>query len=171
MIDPADGYCGRQVRRVRAQVARQHPVRGREVVAVVVMHRPDDRQLVQEPGVPWQEFRDLHARHGRRDRLERPAKLGGRIGLGVIRLMLGRPAVEPDHDHRSLAVRRGRRGGRGRPRPATGCPVSGPLPPGIRPSGNPRRLKPAVSSTTYPHEARASLPLRPLSSRTETPWR
>ena len=103
MIEPAEGYCGGRFDGVRAQVAGQHPVGGGEVVAVVVVHRADDRHLVHQPGVLGQQLGDLHAGHGRRDRLERPAKLGRSVGLGVVGLVLRRPAVEPDQDHRSVA--------------------------------------------------------------------
>ena len=73
-----------------------------EMVAVVVMHRPDDRHPVHEPGVVGQELGDLHARHAGAHGLKRPAKLGGRLGLGVVGLVLRRAAVEPDQDDRAV---------------------------------------------------------------------
>ena len=45
-----------------------------------------------------QKLRDLHAGDRRRNRLERSAKLGWSIRLGIISLMLRRAAVEPDQD-------------------------------------------------------------------------
>ena len=146
-LEPGDDRAGgrvlrRQVRRVRAEVAGQHPVRGREVVAVVVMHRSDDRHLVHQTSVVWQELGNVHAGDGRRDRLERPAKLGRCIGLGVIGLVLGRPAVEPDQDHGSLA--RCFSGAGGAPRCARKrLPSVRPVAPRQPTLRNPRRLNAA----------------------------
>ncbi len=62
MIEAAEGYWGARSDGVGAEVAGQHPVGGREVVAVVVVHRADDRHLVHQPGVLGQQLGDLHAR-------------------------------------------------------------------------------------------------------------
>ena len=72
-LDPRDdrpgrGILRRHVERIGAQVAGQHPVGGREMVAVVVMQRPDDRDLVHDLGMAGQQLRDLDAGHDRRDR-------------------------------------------------------------------------------------------------------
>ena len=45
---------------------------------------------------------DLYAGNARVHRLERAAELDGRVGLGVVGLVLGRSAVEPDQDHRAI---------------------------------------------------------------------
>ena len=97
---PCRRILRRQARRVRPQVAGEHPVGGGEVVAVIMIHRSDDRHLVHQPRVLGQELRDLHPGNGRRNRLERSPKFGRRIRLGIISLMLRWSAVEPDQDHR-----------------------------------------------------------------------
>ena len=75
------------------------------------------RHPVHHAGVIRQQLGDLNARDNGIDRLQRSAELVWCIGLGVIRLMLGRPAIEPDEDHRQVIGRAEPRGLGRRPGP------------------------------------------------------
>ena len=94
----------RQAGGVRAESPGQHPVATREVVAVVVMHRADERHLVGELRVQRQCLGDDHAWHIGLQRSERPAIIGRRVRFWIIRFQLTRASIEPDQDDRFVVL-------------------------------------------------------------------
>ena len=60
--------------------------------------RPVTGRTVRATGQTGQQLADVNPRDRRRDRLERPAVLGGRVGLHVEGVEMARPAPEPEHD-------------------------------------------------------------------------
>ena len=68
------------------------------VVALLAHHRPDQRDRAHLLGEPAEAVGELHALHGRVDGLR---AAGDRLaGLGVERLELARPALQPEQDDR-----------------------------------------------------------------------
>ena len=84
--------------RALVTVARQQPVAAGVVQVAVGAERADDGDLVGDGGGARQQLAEVDARHGRLDRLEFAADFGGRVRLGVERLVLRRPALEPEED-------------------------------------------------------------------------
>ena len=84
--------------RHRGGRAGHHVMIAAAVVRVLVADRADNCELVGGLGQIRHRFAELDARHGSGNRLELAANLGRRIGLGIERLVMRRPAVEPDHD-------------------------------------------------------------------------
>ncbi len=101
------------VRRIAAVVTRPHPVSGGDVVAVVVVDRPDDAHAIHHRRMVRKEFAELNARQLRRDRIERTFVFFRRLRLWIVHIHVRWPAVEPEADDR-LAVRGFARLGRDR---------------------------------------------------------
>ncbi len=78
--------------------AGHHVVIAGAVVPLVVANRADDRQLVGDAGQPRHVLREVDAGHLGADGLELAANLGRRVGLGIERLEVRRPAVHPNQD-------------------------------------------------------------------------
>ena len=105
------------LRRRGARRAGQRDRAGLAVSGVEIDVRADQG----EPVAPLRQLRhqlgEAEARRLRRDRRERPAELGRRMGLGVEEVEVARPAPEPDQQDRSRPARGGsltrRRGPRG----------------------------------------------------------
>ena len=93
------------------------------------------------------------------DRPERPAELGGGLGLGVVRLVLGRAAVEPDQDHRQVVARRRRPPAAPRPQQVAQAQARQAQRPGLQ-EAPPRH---PVATRERPSPSAASRPPRPLA--------
>ena len=78
------------------------------VVPLVVADRADDGQLVGDAGQPGHVLREVHAGDLGLDRRELAADLGRRVGLGIERLEVRRPAIHPDQDATGRALGRRR---------------------------------------------------------------
>ena len=72
----------------------------RVVVRVVAVNAAHHRDAIHPPRQQRQVFAHREARHRRRDRLVRPANLGGRVRLHVERFELAPPAEEEQADDR-----------------------------------------------------------------------
>ena len=84
-----------------------------EVVAIVVMKRADERDLVDALGHLRHERADVDAGYCGLPDAKRSAKLGRRVGLGIEGFELAGPAVKPDENDRLLAAAGRRLGGLG----------------------------------------------------------
>ena len=81
-------------------------VRGAEVVAVVVVERADDRELVGDLRLEGEELADLHAGDVGLDRPPDAAVLGRGLGLHVVHVHVPGPAVEPEEDDGGVLLAR-----------------------------------------------------------------
>ena len=88
----------RVFQRRRGAVAGQQVVAAGVVVAQFVRQRADQGDVPHHLGRPGQVLADADARDGGVDRLEVAPHFDRRIGLGVERVEVARPAVEPDED-------------------------------------------------------------------------
>ena len=74
-------------------------MRGSEVVAVVVVERAENRELVGHGGLLGKKLADLHAGDVRPDRPPDATVFGRRVGLEIVEIHVARTAIEPEEDH------------------------------------------------------------------------
>ena len=70
------------------------------MVHVLKRQVADDRQLIRDFGLQWQQLANVHPLHARPNWLEGAANLGGRVGFKIIHVDVAGTAFEPDHDDR-----------------------------------------------------------------------
>ena len=102
---PDKRRLARCVRTTRAATSRQHQVPARKVIAVVVVERTNQRELVGALGLKWEQLANLEALDVRLDRIPEASILGRSLWLEVVQVEVTRPTIEPDQDDRRVLRR------------------------------------------------------------------
>ena len=75
------------------------------MVRLAVATRADQRKLVGQFGLPWQQLAEVHAGDTRANRAEGAAKLDRRLRFQIVGVQVARTAIQPNQDTGRVAPR------------------------------------------------------------------